>query len=126
MAKIMIVDNDTSTVETLKDILEAEGYDIVVAYGGQECLDKLKDITVDLILLDIMMPEIDGIQVCEKLAKNEKTSNIKIILISAISIGSETFKQNKEQFSYFKNVKDEIEKPFDTDTLTKKIKAALA
>ena len=126
MAKIMIVDNDTSTVETLKDILEAEGYDIVVAYGGQECLDKLKDITVDLILLDIMMPEIDGIQVCERLAKNEKTSNIKIILISAISIGSETFKQNKEQFSYFKNVKDEIEKPFDTDTLTKKIKAALA
>ncbi len=126
MAKIMIVDNDTSTVETLKDILETEGYDIVVAYGGQECLDKLKDITVDLILLDIMMPEIDGIQVCERLAKDEKTNNIKIILISAISIASDTFKQNKEQFSYFKNVMDEIEKPFDTDTLIKKIKAALA
>ncbi|MCK5062594.1 MAG: response regulator, partial [Candidatus Aenigmarchaeota archaeon] len=76
--------------------------------------------------LDIMMPEIDGIQVCERLAKDEKTNNIKIILISAISIASDTFKQNKEQFSYFKNVMDEIEKPFDTDTLIKKIKAALA
>ncbi|MEA3229670.1 MAG: response regulator [archaeon] len=125
MAKIMIVDNDTSTVGTLKDILETEGYDVVVAYGGQECLDKLKDMTVDLILLDIMMPEIDGIQVCERLAKNEKTNNIKIILISAISITSDSFKQNKEQFSYFKNVVDEIEKPFDTNMLIKKVKAAL-
>ena len=126
MAKIMIVDNDIHTVETLKEILEMEGYDIVSAFGGKECFEKLTYTKVDLILLDIMMPEIDGIQICEKLTKNEKTKDIKIILISAISIASDTFKQNKEHFSYFKNVMDEIEKPFDTDTLIKKIKAALA
>ncbi|MCK4808215.1 MAG: response regulator [Candidatus Aenigmarchaeota archaeon] len=125
MAKIMIVDNDINTVETLKEILEMEGYDIVSAFGGKECFEKLTYTKVDLILLDIMMPEIDGIQICEKLTKNEKTKDIKIILISAISIASDTFKQNKEHFSYFKNVMDEIEKPFDADTLIKRVKAVL-
>lgn len=125
MAKIMIVDNDINTVETLKDILEMEGYDIVSAFGGKECFEKLTYTKVDLILLDIMMPETDGIQICELLSKNEKTKDIKIILISAISIASDTFKQNKEHFSYFKNVMDEIEKPFDADTLIKRVKAVL-
>jgi len=125
MTKIMVVDNDRSTVETIKTALELEGYDIITAFGGQECLDKLKKEAVDLILLDIMMPEIDGIQVLRRMNEDEKLKKIPTILMSALSIQSDAFQRSKEYVMHYANLKDEIEKPFDIVNFLARIKKAL-
>lgn len=125
MSTIMVVDNDASTVETIRIALKVEGYDVIVAYGGRQCLERLKETPVDLIILDVMMPEVDGIQVCTKIAEDKKLKDIPIILISALPIESDTFQKTKERLPSFKNIKAEIEKPFDMYDFVKRVKRIL-
>lgn len=121
MKKIMVVDNHPSTVETIKEVLSNEGYKVLTAYGGKECLDKIKKKPVDLILLDIMMPHIDGIEVCSKLANDSSLKSIPIITISALSLSESPHEKWEEKIVYYKNVKDHISKPFDNKDLIKKV-----
>jgi len=80
---ILIVDDDPHAVEILTRMLAREGYTCVGASGGRIALDKLKDEAVDVILLDVMMPEMDGLQVCEHLRDNETWRAIPVILLTA-------------------------------------------
>jgi CheY-like chemotaxis protein len=125
MTKIMVVDNDRSTVEMVKTALELEGYETISAFGGQECLDKLKEMTVDLVILDIMMPEVDGIQVLRTMNEDEKLKKIPVILISALSVQSDAFQRAKRDVLNFPNSRGEIEKPFEIDNLLKTVRKAL-
>ena len=70
---IMIVDDEEDIQDLVSAILEPEGFDMVTASDGNECLDKLKTVTPDLILLDMMMPGISGRETCEKIRANPKT-----------------------------------------------------
>jgi len=126
MTKIMIVDNDKNTAETIKTALEAEGYQTVTAYGGQECLNMLKKVKIDLILLDIMMPEVDGIQVATKLSEDSELKKVPIIVISALPIESSQFANKRLGGGNFPNVKDMMEKPFEIDELIEKVKGVLS
>jgi len=121
MAKILVVDNDLDTLETIALSLEAGNYETIKVDGGQKALNLLKKKAVDLILLDIMMPEIDGIQVCKKLYKIQKLKKIPIILISALPIQSKNFKLALKETSALDNVKGAIEKPFQINDLLKRI-----
>jgi len=83
-AKILLVDDDMTLHEMYAERLRAEGYNIVSAYDGEEALDKINKEMPDLILLDIMMPKINGIDVMKKIREDEKTANIPVILLTAL------------------------------------------
>lgn len=82
-ANILVVDDQEINVKLLQKILEKEGYVLQVARDGQEGVDSARRQLPDLILLDIMMPQKDGFQVCEELRQDSSTEHIPIIFLSA-------------------------------------------
>ncbi len=80
MRKILIAEDNSEISDMMKSYLQRAGHDVYQAYDGVETLQKVKDVKPDLVLLDIMMPKLDGFTVCETL---RKTTNIPIIVVSA-------------------------------------------
>ena len=80
---IMVVDDDPDTVSILARHLQREGYVAIEAISGSECLRIIREQPVDVILLDLMMPGMDGFEVCRALKSNPDTSTIPIIMITA-------------------------------------------
>ena len=81
--KILIVDDNTANIDVMLTFLEMEGYELSIATSGQMAL-KIAEVNLpDLILLDIMMPEMDGFETCKRLKSNEKTTDIPIIFVTA-------------------------------------------
>ncbi len=117
--KIVIADDEPNIVVTLEFLLEQEGYDFVVARDGKEALEQVEAFDPDLILLDIMLPEINGYEVCQKLRENPKFKNLKIILLTAkgrqveiakgLALGADAY----------------ITKPFSTKNLVQEIRTLL-
>lgn len=83
LAQIMVVDDDPDTVSILARYLEREGFVPISASSGVECLQLVKQSDVDVILLDLMMPEMDGFQVVRALKNNPDTAEIPVIMITA-------------------------------------------
>ncbi len=83
--KILVIDDNVTNVELIDAYLSAADYDVVTAYNGKIGLDFALREAPDLVLLDIMMPELDGYQVCAQLKNNEKTQFIPIIIITALT-----------------------------------------
>ena len=81
--QIMVVDDDPDTVSILARHLQREGFNAIEAISGVECLRLVGEHAVDVILLDLMMPEMDGFQVCRMLKENPTTAEIPIIMITA-------------------------------------------
>lgn len=82
---ILLVDDEPDLVMILKQNLQAEGYNIEVAYNGVEAIAKVKANIPDAIVLDVMMPEKDGYAVCSELKNDEKYEDIPIIMLTAVS-----------------------------------------
>ena len=81
MAKrILLVDDEPLIIKGLKYTLEQEGYETLAAYDGEEALEVFFANTVDLVLLDVMLPKLDGIQVCQRI---RESSNVPIIMLTA-------------------------------------------
>lgn len=119
MKKILVIDDLPENVFLLQDRLENEGYEVITAYEGKSGLNKAISEQPDLILLDIMMPDITGIDVCKKLVSNEETSHIPIILVTA-KIEAEDTKDGLEAGAF-----DYIKKPFNRVELLARVKSAL-
>src|SRR3990170_6538360 len=81
--KILVVDDEVDLVETIRFPLESEGFNVLVAYNGEDALNQARTETPDLILLDIMLPKLDGYKVCRLLKFDERYKNIPIIILSA-------------------------------------------
>ncbi len=81
--RILIVDDDPHAVEILTRMLEREGYECSSAASGAAALQLLRTQGVDVILLDVMMPEMDGLQVCERLRQDSELRQIPVILLTA-------------------------------------------
>lgn len=126
MPKILAVDNDLNTLETICLSLEAGGYQAAKAVSGEEALKILKQEKIDLILLDIMMPKVDGIQVAKNFAADPELNKTPIILISALPIESNGFKKAIKETEKIDNVKGAIEKPFVLADLLDKIGKTLS
>ncbi|HLC50112.1 MAG TPA: response regulator [Candidatus Nanoarchaeia archaeon] len=120
MQKIMIVDDEPSIRELIKAIFSSEGFEVIDAASGQECLEKLKTEKPDLILMDMMMPGMSGRETVEKIRQSESTKNLKIMFLTVARF-SETGKETLDNL----NVLDYVTKPFDNDDLVKKAKKAL-
>jgi CheY-like chemotaxis protein/DNA-binding HxlR family transcriptional regulator len=82
MTKIMLVDDEPEFTFIIKKILEKEGFEAVEAHSGKECLEKVGGETPDLILCDIMMPEMDGWEVCRRIKEDEKLKSIPIMMLT--------------------------------------------
>lgn len=83
--KILIVDDDPDMVELLRFNLKRAGFSIGTALNGVEALKKARTILPDLILLDLMMPELDGLAVCEILRREKTTASIPVVMLTALS-----------------------------------------
>ncbi|MCG8698717.1 MAG: response regulator, partial [Bacteroidales bacterium] len=83
--KILIVDDEPDILEFVSYNLEKEGYKITTAQNGAEAIDKAKTFLPHLVLLDVMMPEIDGIETCEKIRENPLNDNAMIVFLTARS-----------------------------------------
>ncbi|GAB4313295.1 MAG: hypothetical protein Kow0059_04450 [Candidatus Sumerlaeia bacterium] len=116
---ILAVDDEMDILLIVKTALEGEGYKVVTAANGFDALATAEDIRPDLILLDIMMPEMDGFEVLDQLRRNENTMHIPIIMLTGVS---EILKK-KEALD--KGITYYINKPFDYQTLVSKVKMAI-
>ena len=116
MQKILVVEDDLDIQELLKNFLQEAGYSIVLANDGVEALSIFSDVQFDLILLDIMLPKIDGFAVCELIRKQ---SDVPIIMLTALSGEEDQIKGLDLQ------VDDYITKPFSMPVLLRKIAAVL-
>lgn len=90
--KILIVDDEPEFAEMIKMRLEANGYEVVAAYDGKEGLAKASSENPDLILLDVMMPGMDGFQVLKSLRANDATENIPTVMLTARGESKSIFK----------------------------------
>jgi len=84
-ARILIVDDDPNIAQVVAAVLEHEGYETRVAHNGFECIDIVRSEQVDLLLLDVTMPEMDGFHVCEALAVRDPARTLPIILLTGRS-----------------------------------------
>jgi CheY-like chemotaxis protein len=111
--KIMVVDDEPDNRTTVKTILEREGYEVVTAVNGDDCLKKLKadKVKPDLILMDIMMPGTPVRKVVEQI------TDIKIAYLSVVR----TSEAEKEDLLKQKNIIGFLQKPFDVDEIIKKV-----
>ena len=119
MKKILIVDDLPENVFMLQDRLEREGFEIITAYDGQTGIEKTKTEKPDLILLDVMMPGITGIEVCKTLVNDPGTKSIPIILVTA-KVGAEDTREGLEAGAF-----DYIKKPFNRVELLARVNSAL-
>ena len=117
--KILCVDDDDILLEFLKELLKAQEFNVVTAITGEECMKKAVEESPDLILLDLNLPDMDGIKVCQALKQNKDTSHIAIILLTAR-------KQTEDKINGLRiGADDYMTKPFDNDELIARIKAIL-
>lgn len=119
MKKILVIDDYPDNVFLLQDRLEQEGFEVIKAYDGSMGIQKAAEEQPDLILLDIMMPDVSGYDVCKTLTSQEKTKLIPIILLTALS-EAENLKEGLNAGAY-----DYIKKPFNKIELVARINSAL-
>ncbi len=113
---ILIIDDETEMVEMMSMRLRAFGYDVEVAYDGSSGLEKVKQTKPDLVILDLMLPKIDGNQLCALLKKDVELKKIPVIVLTALD-QTHDLNSPKEHHADFYMVK-----PFDPQELLAKIK----
>jgi len=118
MAKLLVVDDDRDVVELLNFLLERHGHQLLEAENGREGLETVLREHPDLIILDIMMPEMDGFKMNKLLLENKVTQNIPVIILTAKG-------QVRTTFEMTPNIKYFMEKPFDPKDLQTKVLHAL-
>lgn len=82
-SKILVVDDEPDALDLIEFNLKSAGYEVVTAKDGSEALRKADQLAPDLIILDLMLPEVDGLEVCKTLRREEKTATIPIIMLTA-------------------------------------------
>ena len=117
--KVLIVDDNKANVRLLDINLRAAGYATEMAYDGEEALEKIRDTDPDLVLLDVMMPKLDGYEVCRRLRADEATSVIPVIMITAL-------KDSEDRIRGLEcGADDFVSKPFDKGELLARVKNLL-
>ena len=124
--KILIIDDDVSATVALKSLLMTKGnFEVDVAYTGRDGLDQMVTAPCDLLVLDVMLPNFSGIEVCRAMNADERLKHIPVVLISVLPINSADFSKMMEDFKVMPFVKGMIEKPFTLDELVMEIEKAM-
>ena len=117
--RILVVDDEIYIVHILDFSLGMEGYEVLTALDGEQALDRLKSDKPDLIVLDIMMPKVDGYEVCRTIKSNPETQHIPVILLSAKG------RNVDQKMGFDVGADDYITKPFSPRKLVERINALL-
>ena len=107
MKRLLIVDDELAIVEALQDILSVEGYEIVTAFNGAEGLHRMAEARPDLVLLDLMMPVMDGREMLRRMREDTGLQGIPVVVMSAGRISDEE-RRSSARF---------LAKPFELDVL---------
>jgi two-component system, OmpR family, phosphate regulon response regulator PhoB len=118
-SKILIVEDEASLVEVLSYNLQREGYEVVVAKEGREGLRKAQTLLPDLVLLDLMLPGLNGLDICRELRASPRTANITVLMLTAK--GEET----DQVVGFAVGADDYVTKPFSVKVLMQRIKVLL-
>ena len=118
--KILVVDDEVNITQILEFSIGAEGYEVIAAQNGEEAIDKARREQPDLIILDIMMPIIDGYEACRILKANPLTKNIPVILLTAKG------RDIDKRLGYEVGATDYIIKPFSPNKLIDRIHELLS
>jgi PleD family two-component response regulator len=113
--KILIIDDIASNIQVVANVLKKHNFNISYAQNGKTGIEKATQIDFDLILLDIMMPEMDGYEVCEQLKKDPKTKDVPVIFLTAKTT-EDSLKKGFESGGV-----DFISKPFKTAELIARV-----
>ncbi len=116
---ILVVDDDPDIARFVEVNLRSAGYEVAVAGDGEEALERAGDIRPDLVLLDVMMPRIDGFEVAQRLRKNPQTANTSIIMLTAKALSADKVTGLQS------GADDYIIKPFDPIELLARVKGTL-
>ena len=119
-AKVLVVDDEDDVVQFIQNVLTTEGFEVVTAYDGLGAIDAAVAEKPDVIILDIMMPVMDGYEVCAKLRASEQTSRIPILCLSSAYTTS-AVRQSREM-----GAQGYIVKPFAPADLVNEIRRVLA
>ncbi|ADL12389.1 response regulator transcription factor [Acetohalobium arabaticum] len=117
--KILVVDDEENIVELVKFNLEKEGYQVFVTYDGQAALDKLQEEDIDLLVLDLMLPEIGGLDICRQIRNDDELSDLPIIMLTAKE------KEVDRILGLELGADDYVTKPFSPRELVARVKAIL-
>jgi two-component system alkaline phosphatase synthesis response regulator PhoP len=124
MKKVLLVDDDVDFCEATKILLESKGFDVVLAYGGREGLEKIRAEKPDLVILDVMMPEMNGYDVCVVLKADPEMKKIPTILLTAVD--QEIFRTHYTQhMGLMTEADDYIAKPVESTELVKRVEELL-
>lgn len=122
--RILVVDDEPDFASLVQSNLEKEGFQVEVAYDGQEGLDKVRANPPDAIVLDVMMPEKDGYAVCKELKKDERTRDIPVILLTAVA-SHVTSTRYTHYDGMATEADDYISKPASAEEISKSLKRLL-
>ncbi len=113
--KILIVDDEPNILLSLDFLMRKKGYEVYVARSGTEALDIILTKNPDLVILDIMMPDVDGYHICEYIKTSEERKHIKVIFLSAKS------KESDIKYGMQLGADDYVTKPFSTRALVDRV-----
>ena len=124
MKKVVLVDDDVDFCEATKLLLESKGFEVAVAYDGKEGLEKIRAEKPDLVILDVMMPEMNGYDVCVVMKADPALKEIPTILLTAVD--QEMFKTHYTQhMGLMTEADDYIAKPVESAELVKRVEDLL-
>jgi DNA-binding response OmpR family regulator len=118
--KVLIVDDEPSIIVALQFLMEQNGYETLVAFSGEEAMETIARQHPDLILLDIMLPVVDGFEVCQRVRENPEWRDIRIVLVTALGSEANAAKGLALGADAY------ITKPFANADLIAKVKELLA
>ncbi|OGR88981.1 MAG: hypothetical protein A2992_07090 [Elusimicrobia bacterium RIFCSPLOWO2_01_FULL_59_12] len=112
MSKILVIDDDPANRDILRTRLELAGHEVMEASNGEEGVRLLEAAASDLVFLDVMMPRVDGWQICRQIKSNPKTKAIPVVMLTALG-------QQIDQLRGFESGADDyLTKPWDPERLT--------
>lgn len=117
--RILVVDDTRTSLFLSKKLLEDEGFEVGTASDGWEALDLVAEFQPDLVLLDVMMPGLDGIECCRRIRESEGFSDIRIMMMTALN------EADRVQEAFAAGCDDYITKPVDRAELARKVKELL-
>ena len=122
--KILLIDDDIDFVEATKTVLESKPYEVIVAYDGDEGLQKAREEKPDLIILDIIMPIKDGFTAAEELKKDSELSKIPVVMLTSFAErGGETSIPTSRGLTL--EAEDYVDKPVSPEELLRKVEKHL-
>lgn len=119
MAHILIVDDSPTEIHVMKNILEKNGYEASFATNGEEGVEKAKEIMPDLVLMDVVMPGLNGFQATRELSKNPDTAAIPVIIVTTKD------QESDRVWGLRQGAKEYVTKPVDETELITKVKSIL-